>query len=62
MTGFQLSACQVLSLVLNCLFTSGHSWEAGRISHLPNMKNLNHTFFRFLKKIAIKNVNAISRT
>lgn len=31
-------------LVLGCLSTSGHSWEAGRISHPLTMKNLNHAF------------------
>jgi hypothetical protein len=57
----RLSAVSLSStarIVLNCVSTSGHDWEAGRILHPPNMKNPNHT----LKKISIKNFNVISRT
>lgn len=46
-------------LVLDCLSTSGHSWEVGRVSHSLKMKNPNHTF---KKKITMKNLNVIPRT
>lgn len=46
-------------LVVDCLSTSGHSWEAGRVSHSLKMKNPNHTL---KKKITMKNLNVIPRT
>lgn len=49
-------SCQPVSarLVVGHLSTSGHVWEAGRISHPLNMKSLNHALKKKKKKSLLK--------